>query len=79
MAVYLDIKKASEKDDSVTYSYSTVDGRSGEFTIDKASGEIQILRLADGDDDEHLFRRAAHKITKHCREGELPELTCWAS
>jgi hypothetical protein len=79
MAFYIDIKKASETGDEVTYRYSSVDGKFGEFVIKKSSGEIQIKRLAAGDENENLFRRAAHKITKHFREGEFPESTCWAS
>ncbi len=79
MAVYLDIQKTSEHGDVVSYLYRTTDNREGAFDINKQSGEIILKRLAAGEEDEHLFRRAAHKITKHFREGELPETTCWAS
>ncbi len=79
MAFYIDIKKASETEDTVTYCYSAINGQDGEFLITKSSGEIRIIRLAVGDENEQLFRRAAHKITKHFREGGLPDSTCWAS
>ena len=79
MAIYLDIQKTSENGDAVSYLYRTTDNREGEFQINKISGEIRLKRLAPGDEEENLFRRAAHKITKHFREGRLPETTCWAS
>jgi len=79
MAIYLDIKKSAETDETVEYSYFTTDQRSGRFIVDRKSGEISLIECAVGETDESLYQRAAFKIKKAWKAGGLPDSTCWAS
>jgi hypothetical protein len=79
MAVYLDIKKSAETDQSVEYTYSTTDEHKGRFIIDRQSGETNLLECAEGESEESLYQRASFKIKKAWKAGKLPEFTCWAS
>lgn len=79
MAVYIQILKIADHQESVQYEYSTVDDRKGVFSISKDSGEITVIKPLEGDDEKHLFARAVYKIKKHWESGEYPEKTCWAS
>jgi len=69
----VDIWKIAEADDFVTYAYD-YEGRRGEFTISRSSGEITSLRMAPGS----AGYAAQHKIRTAWRSGELPARAVWA-
>jgi hypothetical protein len=51
----------------------------GQFRINKQTGEVEIISLAERDADQRHFGRAAHKVKQHWEQGELPERTSWAA
>jgi len=79
MAFYVGIKKLSESDDDVVYEFTGDEGNSGEFKINKYSGEVTLLKEMIGNNGEKAFQRAAVKIRKEWKNGVLPNLTEWAS
>lgn len=79
MAFYVKIRKLAEADTSVEYDYSADDVNFGRLEIDKATGDVSSTCPAPGDDNEHLFMRAAAKLRSEFRAGKFPDVTEWAS
>ena len=79
MAIYVSINKVEEGSNVVKYAFSTNDDCIGYFTINKESGDINLLAPLLGDPQGKIFARAAYKIKRYWQGGELPEQTCWAS
>jgi hypothetical protein len=91
MAFYIPIRKETEDDLIATYSYGvetsfplpSSDTRPrynyGRIAIEKASGSINLVEPAVGDESQRYFERAAQKIFLHWKAGALPNETCWAS
>ena len=50
----------------------------GVIKINKQTGEIDVVELAEGDKGSHV-QRAAAALKKHWKKGEFPDKTCWAS
>lgn len=50
----------------------------GEIKLSKQSGDVEILKTAEGDKGLHS-QRAILAIIKHWKKGEYPDKTCWAS
>ena len=54
--------------------------QAGLLRIDKATGEVTLLRpLLGATNGAAHFERAAHKIRQYWRRGVLPEAAIWAS
>jgi hypothetical protein len=51
---------------------------SGKLQIDKKTGDIHTLELAEGDNGSYVLR-AGWALRKHWQNGEFPDKTCWAS
>ena len=51
---------------------------SGDVMIDKRTGHVHIIKLAEGDNGAYI-QMAASVLKKHLEKGELPDKTCWAS
>jgi hypothetical protein len=51
----------------------------GQFKISRQSGGVEIIEIAEEDNDQRHFTRAARKVYLHWKEGELPDETCWVS
>ncbi len=79
MAVFLEIAKVKEAEEEVWYQFLTTDGRLGELSISRGTGEVSLIQPMPGDEQRKLYARAARKVTMHWRSGELPDKTCWAS
>ena len=79
MAFYVKIEKCAEDNLMAKYRFWSVQDNCGEFEINKQSGEIKLLAQADGDQQGHLFNRAAVKIMREWKQGRLPDMTEWAS
>ncbi len=50
----------------------------GRVKINKTTGDVDIVELAEGDKGMYI-QRAILAIIKHWKNGELPDKTCWAS
>ncbi len=83
---YIGIRKESETDSSCTYRfianrYRRIGNRRledlgpvfGSFRIDKGSGSTELIEPMPGDDKGGTYVRAAQKISRYWREGELPD------
>lgn len=79
MAFYLLIEKTSENDLVVSYRFTGDGGRTGSFQIDKESGEVSLVEQMPGDEQGHAFNRAAVKIMREWKQGNLPAFAEWAS
>jgi len=77
MAFYILIDKISETDGDVHYRFydTAFPSEVGELRLDKRTETVEMTKATR----EPFFRRAATKIARHFRDGDLPERTCWAS
>jgi len=79
MAFYIEIDKISETVAEAIYEFSDTEAGKGRLRLDKASGDVTEVMAAPGDDKGRRFQRAAVKVVRHWKEGQLPDKTCWAS
>lgn len=79
MAFCIEIEKISETVNETIYEFFDMATGKGRLRLDKASGEVTEVAAAPGDGQGHRFQRAAVKVLRHWKEGQLPEKTCWAS
>ncbi len=79
MAIYIEIEKVKDVNDSVEYKFGLLNDNYGVLTINKTSGEVIMLEPMESDKKKNHFARAAHKVKQHWKEGKLPNKTCWAS
>jgi hypothetical protein len=79
MAFYIKIEKTEEDNDKATYRFTGDGGASGKFAISKESGEFELVEEMPGDIEQAVYRRASIKILREWRNGNLPEMTEWAS
>lgn len=78
MAFYIAIYKTSEDQRVARYRFSS-GVRSGNFEIEKASGSIELLDEMPDDASGRHFERAAVKIIRAWKTGQLPDFAEWAS
>ncbi len=50
----------------------------GKIRINKITGDVDVVQLAEGDNGIYM-QRAGLALIKHWEKGEFPERTCWAS
>ncbi|MEZ2584645.1 hypothetical protein AB2B46_09945 [Kluyvera intermedia] len=84
MAYHIEILKIEESDAFVKYKFGATSSNYnlsdyGVFEINKADGEIHLLKPATGDVKNNFYMRAAFKILSCWRGGYLPEKDEWAS
>ncbi|HEY9420626.1 MAG TPA: hypothetical protein VIW92_04365 [Thermoanaerobaculia bacterium] len=79
MAVYIPIRKVEETPTSVDYAFEDNLGNSGLVRLNKASGDVELLKALPGTKAEEYLARVIYKLTKHWEKGEIPDATCWAS
>lgn len=79
MAFYLLIDKMSEDDLVAIYRFTGDGGRTGSFQIDKESGDVSLVEPMPGDEQGRSFNRAAVKIMREWKQGNLPVRAEWAS
>ncbi len=79
MAIYIEIEKLKERENTVQYKFSLLNECSGILSINKDSGDVTLIEPLPNKHGENHFARAAYKVKKHWKEGNLPDKTCWAS
>jgi len=79
MAFYVRIEKRSETDELVLYDYWSKEESRGTLQLSKLSGDVSPIKSISGDEQDHLFMRAAMKLRREWREGRFPDSTEWAS
>ncbi len=79
MAFYIKIEKTAETSDKAIYRFTGDGCASGKFSINKNSGEFELIEAMPGDNEQAVYRRASIKILRKWREGNLPDMTEWAS
>lgn len=79
MAIYIPIRKVEETSSGVNYSFGDGLGAEGLLRLDKASGEIELLRALPGSRSDEYFARASFKLRKHWAKGEVPDVTSWSA
>lgn len=79
MAFYIEIDKISKTGDETIYEFSETETGKGRLRLDIASGDVTEVVAALGDAQGRRFKRAAVKVVRHWKEGQLPDKTCWAS
>ncbi|WNZ56013.1 hypothetical protein QT397_24755 [Microbulbifer sp. MKSA007] len=77
MAFYILINKIEESETEATYSFydSAYPNDVGELSIDKSNGETSHTKGSN----EQYYMRAATKVRKSFKSGELPNQLEWAS
>ena len=49
------------------------------FDFNLIDGNVQLINVMEGDENEQCFKRAAAKIYKEWKAGNLPDVAEWAS
>jgi hypothetical protein len=77
MAFYIIIEKIAETDAAVHYRFydTGFPDEVGELRLDKRTESIEMIQRTR----QAFFHRAAAKISRHFRDGVLPDQTFWAS
>lgn len=77
MAFHIIINKISETPADATYRFydTAYPAEEGEFLLDKESGAITVTKPTR----EVWFTRAAMKISRYFRDGNIPDSAEWAS
>lgn len=81
MAILIDITRIAETDSHADFRFTVSEAsEDGVLRIDKATGEVALIRPMQGPETAAVhFHRAAHKIKQHWKGGSLPEVATWAS
>lgn len=79
MAFYIKIEKMEENSDTATYRFTAHRNTTGEFSINKKTGNFNLIKEMPDDINQMIYQRASIKILRAWREGELPDVTEWAS
>ncbi len=77
MAFHIMIEKTSECEREAVYRFydTAFANEPGELKLDKVTGIIEMTVPTR----ETFFQRAAVKVARHYRDGDLPDRTEWAS
>ncbi|WP_444940643.1 hypothetical protein ACJJI3_19445 [Microbulbifer sp. ZKSA004] len=83
----IDLNKELEDEIMCKYSFcsnakvsdGTIKKVKGMLSIDKSSGEVELIDKMPGDDENMVFFRARAKIRKHWNNGEYPSVTMFAA
>jgi len=79
VAICIVIRKESETEREVIYSFGPGDPRMGRLMTDKRSGEILKVSDVDGDRIAFNFSRAANRLKQHYALGEFPAETMYTA
>lgn len=79
LASYIRIVKLEENDSSALYSFSPDDILTGKVAIDKSTGEVTLVENVVAPSAERMFLSTATRLRKVWREGNLPDVTAFAS
>ena len=79
LGLQIAIVKTADDGRVVQYSYNTRGNDPGLVQINRATGDVALLRPSPDDAEGLLFSRVAYKLRKHWDVGNLPERTFWAS
>ncbi|HHN8405159.1 TPA: hypothetical protein ACRRXZ_003738 [Morganella morganii] len=79
MGIYVQVSKKSSSSGITSYVFSS-NFRSGEFSINENTGQIDYYKKMPDDDKQVYFSRAARKIiTTWKQTGILPDNEVWVS
>lgn len=79
MGIYVQVSKKSSSSGITSYVFSS-NFRSGEFSINENTGQIDYYKKMPDDDKQIYFSRAARKIIATWKQtGILPENEVWVS
>lgn len=78
MAFYIAINKTSQDETTVRYQFAS-GARIGSFEIEKATGQVTLIDEMPDDTAGRHFERAAVKIMRAWKAGEMPDFAEWAS
>jgi len=79
MAFYVKIIKTAEDALSATFRFEDSGYSAGALQFSKQDGQVSLLTPMPGDEKGYHFERAAAKLRKRWKRGELPDVTEWAS
>ncbi len=79
MAFSIHLNRLTQNDKYALYEYGSTGKNFGKIRIDKANGDIYLLKLAEDDDSEAQAKRAGFALIKHWKKNEFPESAYWAS
>ena len=80
LGLEIHIEQTGLDESCATYSFYQVGQGPGRLMISRQTGEVTLLEAAPNETASNdIFLRAASKLTRHWRNGELPERTFWAS
>lgn len=79
MAFYILIEKIREDDLSADYRFKGDGEGIGLSRFNKVNGEVLLVQQMQGDEHGHVFNRAAVKIMREWKRGNLPASAEWAS
>ena len=79
LAFYIDLDKIEQTETYVRYIYYNRPDNAGILELNFIAGNFTEIEVAPDDPNGYLLERAAMKISKHWKKGELPEKTFWAS
>lgn len=68
-----------DEDPAATRYQFTSDTRAGSFEIDKSTGNVKLINEMPGDAAGRHFEKAAVKIMRAWKTGQLPDFAEWAS
>jgi len=79
MGMYVMIRKKADDEVHAEFEFGPNENRLGRIRIDKASGEMVVLKDVPDDTKSIYSTLAQRKIHLHWKDGEYPDATCWAS
>jgi hypothetical protein len=80
LGIYIRIERTENLTDTAIYEYAVGDGAEGTIVVSKETGDVSLVRPCEGETaDQMMFYRAAAKLRKHWRAGDLPQKTWWAA
>jgi hypothetical protein len=79
MAIYIQIRKTAEDDDSVTYEFGPSDRIVGSVRVDRSSGQFSLISIDEESRQEFYFPRVCRALERHLKDGAFPLTTCYAA
>jgi len=75
VATYIYIWKSGEDEAAVQYSFSPEDGLVGVMSIERRTGDMQLLEPCPGDETNTWYQCACKAVWNHWAVGGLPDST----
>lgn len=79
MAIFIEIIKIEETECLAVYSFGDGGEVFGKVTLDKKSGQIELLEISPDRKRDFYFPRVARKLAEHHKAGKYPGGTSYAA